>query len=87
MILNRQLGIHIRLTYHGLSDHSGATTISKEEPRPITFHTYAFSPVHGAFRVYRRTGPDQPSSEIEEKWEPFYGNGCRWGLCDDPDQR
>ncbi|KAJ5649399.1 uncharacterized protein N7484_003122 [Penicillium longicatenatum] len=86
MTLNGRLRIHIRLTYHGLSDSSGTTTTGKEEPRPITFHTYAFSPVDGAFRVYRRTGPDQPSSEIEEKWESFYGNGCRWGLWGDPDQ-
>lgn len=85
-MLEGRLEVHIRVIYHGLSENDSATT-GNEEPRPITFHTCAFSPLDGEFRVYRRRCPNHPSSESEGVWESFHGGGCRWGLWGDPDRQ
>lgn len=86
MTLTGSLEVHIRVIYHGLSDNNNATT-DDEESGPITFHTYAFHPVDGKFRVYRRCSPDQSSLETEEKWEIFEDDdGCQFGLWDNPDK-
>ncbi|KAJ5647298.1 hypothetical protein N7490_003670 [Penicillium lividum] len=83
MAMNESQGMHIKVTYLGLSDSKDTT--DAEEPRPITFHTHIFNP--DEFSVYRRCRrPDQFSPETKE-WQTFRGDEyCRYGLYDSPDQ-
>lgn len=77
--------VSIRVVYHGLAENNNTTT-DDQKPRPITFHTYAFNPLDGEFRVYRRRCLDQSSLETDEEWESFQGYyGCRFGIWDNPD--
>jgi hypothetical protein len=85
MPLTGKLEISIRVIYHGVLDNNNIIT-GVEELRPITFHTWAFIPLDGQFRIYRRRCPDQSSLEAEEEWEPFYDDGCRLGFWDNPDK-
>ncbi|RHZ59272.1 uncharacterized protein CDV56_108059 [Aspergillus thermomutatus] len=85
MPLTGSLEISIRVIYHGLPDNNNNIT-GDEELRPITFHTYAFKPVDGQFRVYRHRCRDQSSLETEEEWETFEGDGYRHQFWDNPDK-
>ncbi|KAJ9223677.1 hypothetical protein DTO169C6_4029 [Paecilomyces variotii] len=85
MTLTGSLDVHIRVIYHGVSN-SDNTAISKEA-QPITFHTHAFDPVDGEFRVYRRRCLDQSRPETEEEWETFEGDDyCQFGIWDNHDK-
>ncbi|KAJ9304085.1 hypothetical protein DTO217A2_6433 [Paecilomyces variotii] len=85
MTLTGSLDVHIKVIYHGVSN-SDNTAISKEA-QPITFHTHAFDPVDGEFRVYRRRCLDQSRPETEEEWETFEGDDyCQFGIWDNPDK-
>jgi hypothetical protein len=86
MPLTGSLEISLRVIYHGVLDNNNKIRTGDEELQPITFHTWAFKPLEGQFRVYHRRRHDQPSLETKEAWETFYDDGHRHHFWDNPDK-
>ncbi|GLA00501.1 hypothetical protein AnigIFM60653_009249 [Aspergillus niger] len=68
------LEMSIKVTYRGPSAD------------PITFHTWAFSPIN-AFSVYRRISPEESNLGTEKAWKTCIGDRSAHVFWDNPDRQ